>query len=323
MHAIRAGARLARMSDGPVRLALLRELFVGDEGLDALAGSVAEAAARGADLVVLPELPVHRWFPATPDVRDGDAAAPDGRRVTAQAEAAKRAGVAVLGGALVRDPSTGERHNVAFLFGPDGERRFEYRKLHLPDEPGFWEATHYRPGDGPLVTVEHAGVRWGVQICSDTHRPEGAHILASRGADAVLAPRATERATWPRWELVLRATARTAALWIVSVGRPAAADSPEIGGPSVVIAPDGHVALETEERLATFDVDRAAVASARARYPGYLAVRADVYADAWSSVAPRAGGRIETAPDGPGEAGPPRRPQSGASGDRSRDRGEA
>jgi predicted amidohydrolase len=107
----------------------------------------------------------------------------------------------------------------------------------------------------------------------------------------VLVPRATPPETWARWRLVLAANAVTSGVYVVSVNRPAGEPGAAPGGPSVAIAPSGEVLLETTEPLAVVTLERRAAAEARCRYPGYLSVRAHLYAEAWR----RAAGATSTA----------------------------
>jgi predicted amidohydrolase len=125
----------------------------------------------------------------------------------------------------------------------------------------------------------------GVQVCSDVNRPEGSHLLGALGAEAILAPRATESRTWPRWRLVLQANALTTAAYVLSVNRPGPEDGVPIGGPSVVVAPDGEVLLETTDPVAVATLERDVVRRARAEYPGYMPVRAGLYAAGWAAAA--------------------------------------
>ena len=67
------------------------------------------------------------------------------------------------------------------------------RKVHLPDEPGFHEVDHYRPGTEPPRRVDLEGLALGVQLCSDANRPVGSHLLAAQGVQAIVVPRATEQ----------------------------------------------------------------------------------------------------------------------------------
>src|SRR6185436_1065936 len=244
---------------------------------------LADAASRGADLVVLPELALNPWSPAKDEPRDEDAEPPSGSRHRALAEAARTAGVAVLGGAIVEEH--GLRRNRALLFGRDGSLLAAYDKNHLPNEEGFWEAAHYQPGNGIAKPAWVDGFAVGIQLCSDLNRPELGHALAAAGALAIVGPRATEAGTWPRWRLVLQATAMTACAYVLSVTRPRAEQGVPLGGPAFVAGPDGNVLLETDEPLALVTLERAAVLQARQGYPGYLSVRPELYAAGWEQAA--------------------------------------
>jgi omega-amidase len=160
-----------------------------------------------------------------------------------------------------------------------------YEKLHLPDEPGFWEPAHYEPGNEAPRRIDGFGLPIGLQVCSDTNRPEGSHLLGADGAMAILVPRATEERTYQRWKTVFRANALTSTAYVVSVNRPAPEEGVLIGGPSVAVDPNGEVMVETTDRLALAHLHAAPVRKARGDYPGYLPIRARLYADAWSRLA--------------------------------------
>src|SRR5207247_8577194 len=129
-------------------VALISDVFVDNDGAAARLGeSLIHARSRGAELAVLPELPLNRWSPATETPHEGDAEAPGGPRHQALSDAARAAGLGVVGGAIVRDPQSGRRHNAALVFDGTGTLVASYRKVHLPDEKGFWETRHYDPGD--------------------------------------------------------------------------------------------------------------------------------------------------------------------------------
>jgi N-carbamoylputrescine amidase len=106
---------------------------------------------------------------------------------------------------------------------------------------------------------------------------------------AILIPRATEERTYQRWKLVFRANALTGAVYVLSVNRPAPEGGVLLGGPSIAVDPDGEVMVETTERLALAHLDADAIFRARTEYPGYLPIRAKLYADAWNEVAGRGG----------------------------------
>ena len=273
------------MNSRRLTLALVSDVFPEPAENERLLARLREARAQGAQLAVLPELPLNRWAPATRTPSDADAEPPGGPRVSALAGAARAAGLAVLGGAIVRDPSSGRRCNTAVLLGPGGEELLRYRKIHLPDEEGFWEAHHYEPGDELHAPVRVGGFGIGVQVCSDANRPQGCNALAAMGAEVLLVPRATPAETYPRWRLVLRAGAVTSCAYVVSVNRPGTRSGGIIGGPSMVADPSGEVLLETTEPVAIVTLERAALEHARRQYPGYLEVRADVYERAWRDAA--------------------------------------
>ena len=269
---------------GSLTVALVTDVFPASADAPRLHRRLRAARSMGADLAVLPELPLHPWSPLTRRPSHADAEPPRGPRHRTLAEAARSARLAVLGGAIVRDPGTGRRHNTALLLGPAGEPVLEYRKVHLPDEEGYWEAHHYDPGDRLEPPARLAGWRVGVQICSDANRPQACSALAAMGADVILIPRATPAETYPRWRLVLRANAVTSCAYVISTNRPGARSGDVIGGPSVAIGPTGDVLLETADPVAAVTLERSALEAARREYPGYLDVRADVYEEAWRRV---------------------------------------
>jgi len=275
-------------------LALVRDVFPSPDSAsdrDRLHARLVEARAGGAHLAVLPELPLNPWSPATKERRDEDAEEPDGPRARLQQDAAARAGIALIGGVIRRDPATGRRENVALVIGPDGTLVADYAKAHLPEEPGFWETSHYESGTEPARPIHVAEApleAWpfGVQICSDVNRPEGSHLLGAMGAGLVVAPRATEAATWERWRPVLVANALTSRLFVASVNRPGPERGVGIGGPDFVVGPTGDVLFESDaHEVAIVPLDRRMLDDARRAYPGYLPVRADLYARAWQEAA--------------------------------------
>ena len=262
-------------------IALINDVFYDDPGGDRLGMRLREAKRQGADLAVLPELPLNPWSPAHRTPVADDAEPPEGPRHQRQAAAAGEAGVAFLGGAIVRDPATGRRHNTALLFDAAGVLAAAYQKLHLPEEEGFWETSHYEPGLEPPRVIDGIGPAVGVQICSDLNRLVGAQLLAAQGVEIMLAPRATPVSTYPRWRLVYRAAAVTSAAYVVSVNRPGPEAGVPLGGPSLVVSPDGTVLLETEDPLTVITLDMSMVARSRKDYPGYLPFPASVYAEGW------------------------------------------
>ena len=275
-------------ADGRLTVALISEVFWEPDGAERLRERLAEVAGRGADLAVLPELPLNAWSPATREARDEDAEPMDGRRATAQAEAAAEAGIGLIGGIIHRD-AAGRRTSRALVIDRTGRIVSTYEKLHLPEEEGFWETSHYEPGTEAPQRIDAFGVPIGLQLCSDNNRPEGTHLLGAQGAMAMVNPRATEERTYQRWKVVFRANAMTSACYVLSVNRPHPEAGVLIGGPTVVVDPRGEVLIETTDQVVLTTVEASAVHDARKGYPGYLAVRARLYADAWDAVARRDG----------------------------------
>jgi predicted amidohydrolase len=265
-------------------VALVTEVFHGEGGEERLIDLLRRARSRGAQLALLPELPLDRWFPASRETRAEDAEPPGGRRHGILSRAAAEAGVGVVGGAVVLDAESGKRHETALVFDAEGRLAGSYRKAHLPEEEGYWETSHYQPGDDPPRIVTGFPMPFGLQICSDVNRPEGTHALAALGAEAILAPRASSFREYERWKLVLRANALTSAAYVLCVNRPRPEFSAGIGGASLAIGPGGEVLLETGEPLGLVTLSRAVVRRARKEYPGYLPVRAGHYARAWETV---------------------------------------
>ena len=269
---------------GQMTVALISDTFPLPEGADRLCRRLEEAKALGAELAVLPELPLDRWIPATREPRDEEAEPPGGPRQQLQQSLAEQVGIGLVGGAIVRDPETGRRRSHALVFDAGGSVLGTWHKAHLPEEPGFWETDHYEPGDRPYAVVRGLPLDLGVQVCSDINRPEGCHVLAALGAEVVLVPRATERRTYERWRTVFVANAMTSAVYVLSVNRPTD-EGAGIGGPSIAVDPNGDVIVETEDAVAVVTLERSVIENARTRYPGYLPVRADLYADAWKEAA--------------------------------------
>jgi predicted amidohydrolase len=273
-------------ADGRLTIALISEVFSEADGAARLKERLEKAADRGADLAVLPELPLNPWRPATKVAVADDAEGPDGPRATLQAEAARGAGIGLVGG-IIHRAEDGRRTNRSLVFDRSGALVATYEKLHLPEEPGFWETSHYEPGTDAPRRIDAFGVPVGVQLCSDINRPEGSQLLAAQGAHAILAPRASEERTYPRWKLVFRAIALTSSVYVISVNRPHPESGVLIGGPSIAVDPSANVLLETTDPLEVITLESAVIERARKDYPGYLPIRADLYGAAWKEISRR------------------------------------
>lgn len=269
-------------SEATLRVALVSEVFHDDPGGVRLREHLRQARENDADVAVLPELPLNDWAPAHRNVRAEDAEMPDGPRQEVMAAAAAEVGIALLGGAIVLDADSGDRHNTAILYAADGTCLARYRKVHLPAEEGYWETSHYLPGREPPRVAEGLPMRVGIQICSDVNRPQGIQLLAAQGAEVILAPRATPPETYDRWRLVLRANAIMSGAYVISTNRPRPEGKASIGGPSIAIAPSGDVIAETAESVRVVTLDRATVERAARSYPGYLERFPELYTRGWA-----------------------------------------
>lgn len=265
------------------KVALISQVFHDDQSGPDLVTLLKQASGDGADIAVLPELPLNRWSPSTDRVDPADAEPLGGPRCTRQSEAAAEAGITLVGGAIILDDD-GSRHNTALVYGSDGHLLGTYEKCHIPDEPGFLEIAHYEPGRKPPMPIRCDGIDMGVQICSDVNRPEGSHMLGASGAVLIVAPRATELATWPRWKPVLVANALTSCCFVASVNRPSPEDGVLIGGPSFAVDPTGRILVESTDVISCFQVDVDSIPDRRIEYPGYLDIRTDLYVEGWKRL---------------------------------------
>ena len=272
------------MAQDSLRVALIRNVFFDADASARLTRCLREAKDQGAELAVLPELACNAWRPWTKQAQDEDAEPLAGPRCAMQAQAAREVGIGLVGAAIVRDPATGRRENTALVFDAQGELVSTYAKIHLPEEPGFWETSHYEPGAVLAPVVRDFGFPVAIQICSDMNRPQAAQIAAAQGAMAILGPRATESKTFERWKPVWITTARTNAVYVLSVDRPGPEHGVLMGQPSIAVDPDGKVLLETTDPVAVVTLERSMVEQARTTYPGYLARMAELYAEGWAQV---------------------------------------
>jgi predicted amidohydrolase len=272
------------MSGERLRVALIHDVFHDPAGPRRLGERLAAARAADAHVALLPELPLDPWVPAERRPRAADAEPPGGPRERLLSAAAREAVIGVVGGAIVQDPVSGRRTNRALALDAAGRLVATYDKLHLPAEDGYWESDHYAPGAEPPRRIDAFGFPIGIQICSDLHRPAGCQLLGALGAGAILAPRATPPESYERWKLVIRADALTSGAYVLSANRPRPEGAVSIGGPSLAVGPDGAVLVETVEPMTVVELDAAALGRARREYPGYLAVRAAIYARGWSDA---------------------------------------
>jgi len=283
-----------------LKVALVQEFNQGDAepNLARIEQRVAEAAAGGAKLVLLQELHNGPYFCQHQSVDEFDRAeAIPGPSTERLSRLAKQHGV-VLVASLFERRAPGLAHNTAVVFDADGSFRGKYRKMHIPDDPGFNEKFYFTPGDLGFTPIDTSVGRLGVLVCWDQWYPEAARLMALAGADLLLYPTAIG---WdPRdtdaekerqrmaWVLSHRGHAVANGLPVLTCNRTGFEASP-IGGPgiqfwgsSAVFGPQGEVLAEASRDAADVlfcDVDLARGEAVRRIWPFLRDRRIDAYGD--------------------------------------------
>ncbi len=161
-----------------------------DDNLAAGLKGISQAAECNADLVLLPELSMSRYFCITEDHDNFDLAEPiEGKTTTRLQQAAKEHHIVVIG-TVFEQRARGLYHNTAFIIDKDGTLAGTYRKMHIPDDPGFHEKYYFTPGEEDFRPVNTSIGKLGVLICWDQWFPEAARIMALAGAELLLFPSA-------------------------------------------------------------------------------------------------------------------------------------
>lgn len=173
-------------------VALIQERNQGDAeaNLARIEQRVHEAAQAGAGLVVLQELHNGAYFCQRECVDEFDLAEPiPGPSTERLGRLAAQAGV-VLVGSLFERRAAGLYHNTAVVFERDGRLLGRYRKMHIPDDPGYYEKFYFTPGDLGFEPIDTSVGRLGVLVCWDQWYPEGARLMALAGAELLIYPTA-------------------------------------------------------------------------------------------------------------------------------------
>jgi N-carbamoylputrescine amidase len=158
--------------------------------LDSSIQGIREAAAKGADLVLLPELHLGPYFCQTEDCGHFDLAEPiPGPTTEVLGLLAKELGVIIVG-SLFERRAPGLYHNTAVVLDKNGTLAGRYRKMHIPDDPGYYEKFYFAPGDLGFKPVTTSLGKLGVLVCWDQWYPEAARLMALAGADLLLYPTA-------------------------------------------------------------------------------------------------------------------------------------
>ncbi|HHC73910.1 MAG TPA: carbon-nitrogen hydrolase [Thiothrix sp.] len=151
---------------------------------------IEQAAALGAELILLQELHTSLYFCQTEDVNVFDLAEPIPSRTTDRLGAcAKRLGVVIVA-SLFEKRAAGLYHNTAVVLEKDGTIAGKYRKMHIPDDPAYYEKFYFTPGDLGFTPIQTSVGKLGVLVCWDQWYPEAARLMALAGADYLLYPTA-------------------------------------------------------------------------------------------------------------------------------------
>lgn len=269
-----------------------------EENRRRLAERIAEAAAAGAELVVLQELHDSLYFCQTESTDNFDLAEPvPGAATEFYGEVARRCGV-VLVTSLFERRAAGLYHNTAVVFERDGSIAGRYRKMHIPDDPAYYEKFYFTPGDLGFRPIRTSVGVLGVQVCWDQWYPEGARLMALHGADILIYPTAigwessdTEQEQSRQldaWRTVQRGHAVANGLPVVAVNRCGHEDDPsgatrgiEFWGHSFVAGPQGEILAEagTEPCVKVVDIDMKRCEQVRRWWPFLRDRRIDEFDD--------------------------------------------
>jgi len=253
---------------------------------------IAEAAAAGAKVVCLPELFAGHYPCQSEDHRKFAEAEPiPGPTSQVLAEAARRHGV-VLIGSLFERRGPGLYHNTAVVWDADGRQAGLYRKMHIPDDPCYYEKFYFTPGDLGFPSFPTRYGRVGVGVCWDQWFPEAARLVALSGAEMIFYPTAIgwlghEKAEFgasqhAAWETVMRGHAVANGLFVAAANRTGVEGQLEFWGASFVAGPDGNLlakASHDREELLLAECDLDQIDFVRTHWPFLRDRRIDAYGD--------------------------------------------
>ncbi|MBC8018688.1 MAG: carbon-nitrogen hydrolase [Verrucomicrobia bacterium] len=267
--------------------------------LDKTAAMIRRAAASGAGLIVLQELHAGPYFCQTEDPALFDLAEPlPGETSRFFASLARELGVVIVA-SLFERRAAGLYHNTAVVFEKNGETAGTYRKMHIPDDPGFHEKFYFTPGDLGFTPIRTSVGTLGVLVCWDQWYPEAARLMALAGADLLIYPTAIgwdpadpedERERQREaWMTVQRGHAVANGLPVLAVNRVGfepSSQHPDSGiqfwGSSFVAGPQGEILAEgarDHEEILLVDVDMKRSETVRRIWPFLRDRRIDAYAD--------------------------------------------
>jgi len=259
---------------------------------------VREAAAKGASVVCLPELFRSRYFCQSEDAQHFALAEPVPGPTTDRLVAlAKELSIGIVA-SLFERRAAGLFHNTAVVIDPRAGVLGKYRKMHIPDDPRYYEKYYFAPGDLGFRVFDTQQAKIGVLVCWDQWYPEAARLTALLGADVLVYPTAigwhpeerAERgaAQHDAWETAQRAHAIANGCYVIAVNRtgfepdPSGSGGIEFWGQSFVAGPDGAViarAPADRESVLIVSIDGARIEEQRVGWPFLRDRRIDAYGD--------------------------------------------
>ncbi|QFZ92017.2 carbon-nitrogen hydrolase [Synechococcus elongatus] len=284
-----------------LRVALAQLAFSDQPAIDRdrVTAAIREAAASGAELIVLPEIHGGYYFCQTEDPAQFDRAEPIPGPSTDYYSAIARELSVVLILSLFERRAAGLYHNTAVVIERDGTIAGRYRKMHIPDDPAYYEKFYFTPGDLGFEPIQTSVGKLGVLVCWDQWYPEAARLMALAGADLLIYPTAIgwdpldiadeQQRQREAWQTVQRGHAIANGIPVLSVNRvgfepspdPAAAGS-QFWGSSFIAGPQGEwlaKAGDREPELLIADLDRDRSEQVRRIWPFLRDRRIDAYGD--------------------------------------------
>lgn len=258
--------------------------------IDSAVERIAAAATQGADVVCLQELFASTYPCQEEDIRRFDDAEPiPGPTSQRIAEAAREHEVVVVGSFFERR-AKGLYHNTAVVFERDGSCLGMYRKMHIPDDPNYYEKFYFAPGDLGFRSFQTSAGCIGICICWDQWFPEAARLTALQGADIIFYPSAIGwlpqekqefgETQWSAWETVMRGHAIANGVYVAAVNRVGVEQQIEFWGASFVADPNGQItgrAAHDQEQTLIIPCDFKQVDVVRTHWPFLRDRRIDAY----------------------------------------------
>ena len=257
-----------------------------------LAEKIRKVAREGAELVVLQELHNGLYFCQVEDVDLFDQAEPiPGPSTEFYGALAKELGVVIVT-SLFERRAPGLYHNTAVVMEKDGTIAGKYRKMHIPDDPGYYEKFYFTPGDLGFEPIQTSVGKLGVLVCWDQWYPEAARLMALAGAELLIYPtaigydphdtREEQERQRMAWQTVQRGHAVANGLPVVTVNRVGDEDGVPFWGTSFVAGPQSELLFEApidEETEAVIEVDMKRSEQVRRWWPFLRDRRIEAYGD--------------------------------------------